>query len=88
MTGASFTVTGEDKGWNLVTSGSDAEARNFGLEQQIANAERYVRVEEYVGRYSLGDGTVVGAHGLSVANGTAATSPSITPFVATDQGAA
>jgi FMN-dependent oxidoreductase (nitrilotriacetate monooxygenase family) len=35
-------------GWNLVTSGSDFEARSFGLEQQIAHADRYARAHEYV----------------------------------------
>jgi len=35
-------------GWNLVTSGSDAEARNFGLDHQLAHAERYARAQEYV----------------------------------------
>jgi FMN-dependent oxidoreductase (nitrilotriacetate monooxygenase family) len=35
-------------GWNLVTSGSDAEARNFGLDHQLAHAERYARANEYV----------------------------------------
>lgn len=35
-------------GWNLVTSGSDHEARIFGLEQQLAHAQRYERAREYV----------------------------------------
>ncbi|MBK1615801.1 nitrilotriacetate monooxygenase [Rubrivivax gelatinosus] len=35
-------------GWNLVTSGTDWEARAFGLEQQVAHAERYRRAREYV----------------------------------------
>ena len=35
-------------GWNLVTSGSDSEARNFGLEHQISHAERYARASEYL----------------------------------------
>jgi len=35
-------------GWNLVTSGSDHEARNFGLDQQITHATRYQRAREYV----------------------------------------
>lgn len=35
-------------GWNLVTSGSDFEARSFGLDQQIAHADRYARAREYV----------------------------------------
>lgn len=35
-------------GWNLVTSGSDFEARNFGLDQQADHASRYQRAHEYV----------------------------------------
>jgi len=35
-------------GWNLVTSGSDFEARSFGLDQQLAHAHRYARAHEYV----------------------------------------
>lgn len=35
-------------GWNLVTSGSDFEAKNFGLDQQITHATRYERAREYV----------------------------------------
>ena len=35
-------------GWNLVTSGSDFEARNFGLNQQADHASRYQRAQEYV----------------------------------------
>ncbi|WP_257625271.1 LLM class flavin-dependent oxidoreductase [Variovorax boronicumulans] len=35
-------------GWNLVTSGSDFEARSFGLDQQIGHADRYARAREYV----------------------------------------
>ncbi len=35
-------------GWNLVTSGSDFEARNFGLDQQLTHASRYERAHEYV----------------------------------------
>ncbi len=41
-------ISGGRAGWNLVTSGSDAEARNFGLDHQLAHAERYARAEEYV----------------------------------------
>lgn len=35
-------------GWNLVTSGSDFEAHAFGLDAQIAHADRYQRAHEYV----------------------------------------
>ncbi len=41
-------ISGGRAGWNLVTSGSDFEARNFGLDQQIAHASRYERAREYV----------------------------------------
>jgi FMN-dependent oxidoreductase (nitrilotriacetate monooxygenase family) len=35
-------------GWNLVTSGSLAEARNFGLDEVPTHAERYRRAEEFI----------------------------------------
>ncbi|MFT3997988.1 MAG: NtaA/DmoA family FMN-dependent monooxygenase, partial [Asticcacaulis sp.] len=35
-------------GWNLVTSGTDVEAANFGLDQQIAHGERYQRAREHI----------------------------------------
>jgi FMN-dependent oxidoreductase (nitrilotriacetate monooxygenase family) len=35
-------------GWNLVTSGSDFEARAFGLDQQLEHAQRYEKAHEYV----------------------------------------
>lgn len=41
-------LSGGRAGWNLVTSGSDFEARSFGLDQQIAHAQRYERAHEYV----------------------------------------
>lgn len=41
-------LSGGRAGWNLVTSGTDFEARNFGLDQQIAHATRYQRAREYV----------------------------------------
>lgn len=41
-------LSGGRSGWNLVTSGSDFEARSFGLDQQIAHAQRYERAREYV----------------------------------------
>jgi len=34
-------------GWNLVTSLTDAEAKNFGKEQHAAHADRYVRAREF-----------------------------------------
>lgn len=41
-------LSGGRAGWNLVTSGTDWEARAFGLEQQTPHAERYRRAREYV----------------------------------------
>jgi N-acetyl-S-(2-succino)cysteine monooxygenase len=41
-------ISGGRAGWNLVTSATDAEARNFGLKEQIAHKERYERAAEYV----------------------------------------
>lgn len=41
-------LSGGRSGWNLVTSGSDFEARSFGLPQQLAHAHRYARAHEYV----------------------------------------
>jgi FMN-dependent oxidoreductase (nitrilotriacetate monooxygenase family) len=41
-------LSGGRVGWNLVTSGSDAEARNFGLDHQLGHAERYDRAGEYL----------------------------------------
>lgn len=35
-------------GWNLVTSGTDFEANNFNLDQQINHSQRYQRAREYV----------------------------------------
>lgn len=35
-------------GWNLVTSGTDFEARNFSLQQQTPHSERYRKAREYV----------------------------------------
>jgi alkanesulfonate monooxygenase len=35
-------------GWNLVTSGTDWEARNFNLDAQIPHAQRYQYAREYV----------------------------------------
>lgn len=41
-------LSGGRAGWNCVTSASDAEARNFGLDQQLVHADRYARAAEYV----------------------------------------
>ena len=41
-------ISGGRAGWNLVTSGSDFEARSFGLDQQLGHAHRYARAHEYV----------------------------------------
>jgi alkanesulfonate monooxygenase len=35
-------------GWNIVTSGTDAEARNFGHDQAYEHADRYARAREVV----------------------------------------
>ncbi|VVE72290.1 nitrilotriacetate monooxygenase [Pandoraea anapnoica] len=34
--------------WNIVTSFQDAEARNFGLEEQLSREDRYDRADEFV----------------------------------------
>lgn len=41
-------LSGGRAAWNLVTSGTDAEAANFGLAHQLAHAERYDRAAEHV----------------------------------------
>jgi N-acetyl-S-(2-succino)cysteine monooxygenase len=41
-------MSGGRAGWNLVTSGSLAEARNFGLDSVPAHADRYRRAEEFI----------------------------------------
>lgn len=41
-------LSGGRAGWNLVTSGTDAEAANFGLSHQLAHDERYARAAEHV----------------------------------------
>lgn len=41
-------ISGGRAGWNLVTSATDFEARNFGLEQQHTHALRYEKAAEYV----------------------------------------
>lgn len=35
-------------GWNLVTSATDQEAQNFGLDQHLEHADRYARAEEFI----------------------------------------
>jgi len=41
-------LSGGRAGWNCVTSGSDVEAHNFGLDHQLEHAHRYARAGEYV----------------------------------------
>ncbi|WP_448661999.1 LLM class flavin-dependent oxidoreductase [Sphingomonas sp. CJ20] len=41
-------LSGGRAGWNCVTSGSDAEAQNFGLDHQLDHGHRYARAGEYV----------------------------------------
>jgi len=41
-------LSGGRAGWNLVTSADDFEAMNFGLDHQLAHADRYARAEEAV----------------------------------------
>lgn len=41
-------ISGGRSGWNLVTSGTNYEARNFGLDHQLTHANRYERANEYV----------------------------------------
>jgi len=41
-------LSGGRAGWNVVTSGTDAEAANFGLPHQAAHAERYARAAEHL----------------------------------------
>ncbi|GAA5013232.1 LLM class flavin-dependent oxidoreductase [Acinetobacter puyangensis] len=41
-------LSGGRAGWNLVTSGTDFEAKNFDLETQTAHLERYQKAREYV----------------------------------------
>ncbi len=42
-------LSGGRAGWNLVTSGSDTEAANFGLDHQLAHDRRYEIAAEHVG---------------------------------------
>ena len=41
-------ISGGRAGWNIVTSWSDAEARNFNRDQHLGYAERYDRAAEFV----------------------------------------
>ncbi|MGO4328577.1 LLM class flavin-dependent oxidoreductase [Cupriavidus sp. 2TAF22] len=41
-------LSGGRAGWNVVTSWSDAEARNFSLDKHPEHADRYARAEEFV----------------------------------------
>src|ERR1700722_20310701 len=41
-------ISGGRSGWNVVTSATDAEAKNFGLEQHVEHGKRYRRAEEFV----------------------------------------
>ncbi|MBP0625294.1 NtaA/DmoA family FMN-dependent monooxygenase, partial [Cupriavidus sp. LEh25] len=41
-------LSGGRAGWNVVTSWSDAEARNFSLDLHPEHADRYARAEEFV----------------------------------------
>ncbi len=41
-------ISGGRSGWNVVTSASDAEARNFSLEKHVEHGKRYQRAEEFV----------------------------------------
>ncbi|EIZ78140.1 luciferase-like monooxygenase [Novosphingobium sp. Rr 2-17] len=41
-------LSGGRAGWNLVTSGSDTEAANFGLDHQLAHDKRYEIAAEHV----------------------------------------
>ena len=40
-------ISGGRAGWNLVTSGQEAEARNFGREKHYQHGERYERAREF-----------------------------------------
>jgi FMN-dependent oxidoreductase (nitrilotriacetate monooxygenase family) len=42
-------LSGGRAGWNIVTSASQAEARNFGLDARKDHADRYKRATEFVG---------------------------------------
>ena len=40
-------ISGGRAGWNLVTSSSEHEARNFGFDEHLAHATRYERADEF-----------------------------------------
>lgn len=40
-------ISGGRAGWNLVTSSSEHEARNFGFDEHLAHARRYERADEF-----------------------------------------
>jgi N-acetyl-S-(2-succino)cysteine monooxygenase len=40
-------ISGGRAGWNLVTSGQEAEAKNFGREKHFGHGERYQRAREF-----------------------------------------
>jgi FMN-dependent oxidoreductase (nitrilotriacetate monooxygenase family) len=41
-------ISGGRAGWNIVTTGNDAAAANFGLDAHPSHAERYARAREFV----------------------------------------
>ena len=41
-------LSGGRAGWNIVTSGTEAEARNFGYDEHLAHRVRYERAAEFV----------------------------------------
>jgi len=41
-------LSGGRAAWNVVTSHEDAEAQNFGLDQQLQRSDRYERAEEFL----------------------------------------
>ena len=41
-------ISGGRAGWNIVTTGAERAAQNFGLDQHPPHAERYARAEEFV----------------------------------------
>ncbi|WP_280384168.1 LLM class flavin-dependent oxidoreductase [Nocardia wallacei] len=41
-------ISGGRAGWNIVTTGTDLAAANFGLDRHPAHAERYARAREFV----------------------------------------
>lgn len=81
-------LSGGRAGWNLVTSGNDHEARNFGLQHQAVHADRYDRAREFAALFSAlfdaRQGAVVrhsGAHFDVAAALQAERSPQIRPVV-------